>query len=304
MRLSFPASQDQFKVQHSTPGQHSTAVRREGDWVTEQRASVTPGTPLGDGDRWRRAGATPAPAAPCRRGVRVGQWQAMSRLRLATVVRSLGLLLLLGAGLLAACSDDDSADFEIDLHLQPTPLLTAAPSEAAAALPAFVDDPALVPFLLTDHPALPARFRAVPRTDREPILSLGLVSGAARATYSSVTTDEILSIDVLAVEADVDPEPFFAAFADALGDNPNFRGLRTIGVVRGIGDNARRYAFTIEGDEAAAAAIRRSRIIALVTYRRPPDLRDPVDLGTLLQAIDAAIQAAPIASAAGSPAGG
>ena len=302
MRLSFPVSQDQFKVQRSTPGQHSTAVRRERDWVTEQRASVTPGTPLGDGDRWRRAGATPAPAAPCRRGVRVGQWQAMSRLRLATVVRSLGLLLLLGAGLLAACSDDDSADFEVDL--QPTPLLTAAPSEAAAALAAFVDDPALVPFLLTDHPALPARFRAVPRTDREPILSLGLVSGAARATYSSVTTDEILSIDVLAVEADVDPEPFFAAFADALGDNPNFRGLRTIGVVRGIGDNARRYAFTIEGDEAAAAAIRRSRIIALVTYRRPPDLRDPVDLGALLQAIDAAIQAAPSASAAGSPAGG
>lgn len=213
----------------------------------------------------------------------------MTRLRFVTVVRLLGLLLLLGGLLPAACSGDGSADFEVDL--QPTPLITAAPSDAAVGLPAFVNDPALVPFLLTDTPALPARFREVPRNDREPILSLGLVSGAARATYSSVTTDEILSIDVLAVEEGVDPEPFFAAFADALGDNPNFRGVRTIGVVRGIGDNARRYAFTIEGDEAEAAAIRRGRIIALVTYRRPPNLRDPVDLGALLQAIDAAIQA-------------
>ena len=80
--------------------------------------------------------------------------------------------------------------------------------------------------------------------------------------------------------------------------------MRTIGVVRGIGDDARRYAFTIEGDEAEAAAIRRGRIIALVTYRRPPDLRDPVDLGALLQAIDAAIQAEPSADAEGSPSSG
>ena len=134
------------------------------------------------------------------------------------------------------------------------------------------------------------RFLEVARDDREPILSLGLVTGAARATYRAAITNEVLSVDVLMLEPDVDPGPFFTAFVDTLADNPNFRGVRSIGVVRGLGDSARRYAFTVEGDDAEAAALLRGDIIALVTYRRPPDFRQPLDLDALLADLDAAIE--------------
>ena len=190
----------------------------------------------------------------------------------------------------AACSGDGEEEAETappPPPPQPLPPAFQLPVDESAP---FVNDPFLERYLLRDSVELPDRFLEVARDDREPILSLGLVTGAARATYRAAITNEVLSVDVLMLEPDVDPGPFFTAFVDTLADNPNLRGVRSIGVVRGLGDSARRYAFTVEGDDAEAAALLRGDIIALVTYRRPPDFRQPLDLDALLADLDAAIE--------------
>ena len=162
-------------------------------------------------------------------------------------------------------------------------------SVAPAAAP--IDDPSLEPYLLRNDPALPPRFREVPPDGREPIISLGLLSGAARISYSSPTTDERLSIDALRLEEGLDARAFFATFAGSLAEHSEFRGVRTIGVLRGLGERARRYAFTVGGDVGEAVALLRDGVVVLVTYLRPDGLRQPVDVGALLTALDERIQA-------------
>ena len=167
-----------------------------------------------------------------------------------------------------------------------------APEAPAVLLPApFENDPALEARLDPGALGIPGRFVRVARDDREPILSLGLVGGAARLTYAAAASHEVLSLDLLRLEPGVDAESFFLAFAAAVADSPDYRGLDMVGVPRGVGDAARHYAFTIADDEADAVVLLRDDLLAFVTYRRPPNLRSPVDVAALMRAVDAALQA-------------
>jgi len=190
--------------------------------------------------------------------------------------------------LAAACGGADS-----DADTQSTEISALAPPPIVSApepVPPFVSDPELAQFVTAEALDLPARFVPVARDDREPILSLGLVERAARVTYSSASTREILSFDLLQLEEGVSADTFFSAFADALRDNTEFQGVNTIGVPRGIGERARRYVFSVNGDDAESAVILRDGLIALITHRRPLGLRQALDLGELMERLDRVLQ--------------
>ena len=194
---------------------------------------------------------------------------------------------LLLVGLLAtACGGDSAAE-----------RATATPEERAGqvvepvpATPAFESDPQLRALIAGAALGLPARFVEVPRDDLEPILSLGLASAAARLMFSSATTGEVLIADVLLLEADVDAEAFFAEFAAALADNPGFAGVREVGVPRGVGEEARHYSFTVDGDPTDAATLLRGEVVVLFSYRWPEGLREPLDVGALLRLVDGSVR--------------
>ena len=207
---------------------------------------------------------------------------------------------------LAACSDDDDDAAAADAADSATPTAIVAPAalttivappppdivpqDAAEASRAFQNDPDLEPFLEHDALALPDRFQLVAREDLEPILALGLVSGAARVTFSSGITNELLLVDLLRLEDGLDSGAFFDDFADAVADDSAFGRIRSLGIPRGIGERARHYTFSVDDDEADAAVLLREGVIAFVKYRRPPYLRQPVDVAALLQTLDAALQ--------------
>lgn len=201
-------------------------------------------------------------------------------------------MVALGLALSLACSGGDAP--------ATPPESTATPpiQEAGAAADAvggdgaavFASDPDLVALVSATALGLPARFVEVPRTDREPILTLGLVTAAARITYSSATTNEILSLDVLRLEPQVDTDNFFDAFADSLADEQSFLGVRMVGVLRDIGERARHVRFTVQGDEGEAVAVLRNGMIALATYRHPAGLREVVDMGALLARMDTSLR--------------
>ena len=199
--------------------------------------------------------------------------------------RVIGLTVLTAAALLAAACVGSS-----DNQAAPPPPAGVPTQESTTAPALFVDDPVLANLVSAEVLALPDRFQRAPRTDREPILSLGLVETAARITYATTTSNEILSFDLLRLEPDVDALAFFDAFADGVGDDPRFRSVSTIGVLRGLGERARHYAFRLEDADGEVAAILRSGVVVLVTYRRPPLLRQPVDIQALLTRIDTALQ--------------
>ena len=225
-----------------------------------------------------------------------------SRLRLAAILLPL---------LVAACFADDPAPAPdpaapptdaaptVDTTPDTAPETTAdtdgEPAATPPVLPAspFQNDPALEARLDPDALGIPGRFVRIYLDDREPILSLGLVRAAARLTYAVSTSYEVLSLDLLRLEPGVDPEAFFLAFAATVADTPGYRGLDTVGVPRSVGDSARHFAFTIDEDEADAAVLVRDDLLAFVTYRRPPNLRSPIDVAALLRALDAALQAPP-----------
>ncbi len=205
----------------------------------------------------------------------------------------LGMSLVLAVAMLAAaCSGDEAASADS----QPRPVVERQRPAVFTPLPidpsalSFRNDPTLEAFTTREALALPGRFALVDRDDREPILSLGMAESASRVTYSSASTNEVLSFDVLRLEPGVDSDEFFTAFADALTDVPDLFGSRSVGVPRGIGDAARHYAFAVGGDDAEAAVILRGDILALITYRRPLDLRQAVDVGALLRELDALLQ--------------
>ena len=228
-----------------------------------------------------------------------------SRLRLAAILLPL---------LVAACFADDPAPAP-DRAPPPDPAPTvdtttdatadnaadirmATPRRPPSALPVlpatpFQNDLALEARLDPDALGIPGRFVRIYLDDREPILSLGLVGAAARLTYAVSASYEVLSLDLLRLEPGVDPEAFFLAFAATVADTPGYRGLDTVGVPRSVGDSARHFAFTIDEDEADAAVLLRDDLLAFVTYRRPPNLRSPIDVAALLRALDAALQAPP-----------
>ena len=189
-------------------------------------------------------------------------------------IGSWGVGLLATCFVLAACGggaeDPDSVTFDQGTGIGPQAGASVGP--ATTTSPPFVNDAALETLLSRDALAIPARFVDVDRTDFEPILTLGSVDAAARATYSSPTTNEVLLLDLLHLAAGVDAATFFAAFADALVNNTEFRGARTIGVPRGVGDRARHYVFTVQGDHGEAAAVIRGDRVALIKYRRPVEL--------------------------------
>lgn len=186
----------------------------------------------------------------------------------------------------ADATADDAADTDAD----PAPAAATPPVLPASP---FQNDPALEARLDPDALGIPGRFVRIYLDDREPILSLGLVRAAARLTYAVSTSYEVLSLDLLRLEPGVDPEAFFLAFAATVADTPGYRGLDTVGVPRSVGDSARHFAFTIDEDEADAAVLVRDDLLAFVTYRRPPNLRSPIDVAALLRALDAALQAPP-----------
>ena len=203
--------------------------------------------------------------------------------RASARIMALAVIVVMVAALLAACggsSDGRSA-------APPPPAGEPVTAEPAT----FVDDPVLAALVTPDRLALPDRFQRMPRTDREPILSLGLVETAARITYATTTSNEFLSFDLLRLETDVDAQAFFDAFAVGVGGDPRFRGVHTIGVLRGLGERARHYTFRLEDADGEVAAILRNAVVVLVTYRRPPLLRQPVDVQALLARIDTALQA-------------
>ena len=214
----------------------------------------------------------------------------MSPLRAARAPRAAILLTLFGAVLVAACggSDDPASD--------PQPASSAATEstngdasitpESVGVGASFRSDRVLKALISAEPLEIPARFIEVDRTDREAILSLGLVGAAARVTYNSATTNEILSLDLLRLDPNVDGQLFFAAFADSLGDVRDFQSVRKVGVVRGIGEEARHITFTIEGDEGDAVALLRDGIVALAVYRRPAGLIRLIDMGDLLARLD------------------
>ena len=181
-----------------------------------------------------------------------------------------------------APASDDAPAAETGPAPEAPAVLLPAPFENDAALEARLDPGAL---------GIPGRFVRVARDDREPILSLGLVGGAARLTYAAAASNEVLSLDLLRLDPGVDAESFFLAFAAAVADSPDYRGLDMVGVPRGVGDGARHFAFTIDEDEADAVVLLRDDLLAFVTYRRPPNLRSPVDVAALMRAVDAALQA-------------
>ena len=205
--------------------------------------------------------------------------------------------------LLAACTGDDPGPAPAAQPANPAAAEappsddalapeTAAPEAPAVLLPApFENDAALEARLDPGALGIPGRFARVARDDREPILSLGLVGGAARLTYAAAASHEVLSLDLLRLDPGVDAESFFLAFAAAVADSPDYRGLDLVGVPRGVGDGARHFAFTIDDDEADAVVLLRDDLLAFVTYRRPPNLRSPVDVAALMRAVDAALQA-------------
>ena len=196
-----------------------------------------------------------------------------------------GVLILTAALLAAACGGSS------DNQAAPPPLSGEPIPESTTEPAFFVDDPVLANLVSAEVLALPNRFQRTSRTDREPILSLGLVQTAARITYTTTTTNEILAFDLLRLEPDVDAQAFFDAFVNVVGDDPRFRSVTTIGVLRGLGERARHYAFRLEDADGEIAAILRSGVVVLVSYRRPPLLRQPVDPQALLTRIDTALQA-------------
>ncbi len=201
----------------------------------------------------------------------------------------LSIVLLIGL-LLAACSGGASPTPEAQLPSEPA----LAPSEADAVVSAelrFFNDPALGALASAEALAIPPRFRLAERTDREPILTLGLVESAARLTYSSGATNELLAIDILRREPGVDAAAFFDAFAGSLRDLRDLRGVRGVGVVRGVGEAAQHITFTVEGDDGDAVALLRDGLIALAWYRRPAGLRQVVEMGELLQQLDRSLSA-------------
>ena len=195
----------------------------------------------------------------------------------------------------AASTVDTTADTTPDAAAETTADTDGDPAPALPVLPAtpFQNDPALEARLNPDALGIPGRFVRIYLDDREPILSLGLVGAAARLTYAVSASYEVLSLDLLRLEPGVDPEAFFLAFAATVADTPGYRGLDTVGVPRSVGDSARHFAFTIDEDEADAAVLLRDDLLAFVTYRRPPNLRSPIDVAALLRALDAALQAPP-----------
>jgi hypothetical protein len=208
------------------------------------------------------------------------------------------------AVLLAACSGSSGdqpsgAPASSELSALPDPSSESLPPQDAPAAQieaAFVSDRALEALISSSALDLPARFLPVARADREPILTLGLVSAAARVTYSSATTNEILSVDILRLDSGVDPDRFFTAFADSIADESEFTGVRTVGVLRGIGDLARRITFSVEGDDGDAIAILRNDLVALATYRRPSGLRDAIEMGSLLSRLDESLSGAALSA--------
>ena len=199
-------------------------------------------------------------------------------------------IVLLIALLLAACSGGASPTPEAQLPSEPA----LAPSESDAVVSAelrFFNDPALGALASAEALAIPPRFRLAERTDREPILTLGLVESAARLTYSSGATNELLAIDILRLEPGVDAAAFFDAFAGSLRDLRDLRGVRGVGVVRGVGEAAQHITFTVDGDDGDAVALLRDGLIALAWYRRPAGLRQVVEMGELLQQLDRSLSA-------------
>ena len=218
----------------------------------------------------------------------------MSPLRAGRAPRAAILLTLFGAALVAACGGSDDAASDPEPAAVGAAVATddgddAAAPDSVAALASFSSDPVLKALIAAEPLEIPARFIEVDRADREAILSLGLVGAAARVTYNSATTNEILLLDLLRLDADVDGELFFAAFADSLGDVRDFQSVRQLGVVRGIGEEARHITFTIEGDEGDAVALLRDGIVALAVYRRPAGLIRLLDMGDLLARLDTTI---------------
>ena len=219
---------------------------------------------------------------------------------LSTRLSATGIAVVLTVVFAAACSNGgdlgsssplpssaDSITLDVDRIPQP---------------PDFVNDPVLEAYLLRDTPEVPERFVEVQRDGRQPILSLGRVQAAARASYVSSVTREHLSVDVLRIQSDIEPMGFFTAFVEALVQDPNFHDSRRIGVVRGVGDSARHFAFTLEGDDAEVAALLRGEIVTVLFYRRPAAFRQPLDLSSLLVMIDLLIQFDARATPAGSEA--
>lgn len=235
-----------------------------------------------------------------RRGRAAARTREMTTRRplLGTRLSAIGIAVVLTAVFAVACSDGS------DLGSSAPP-----PSSAGSVTldvdqipqpPDFVNDPALEAYLLRDTPEVPERFVEVQRDDRQPILSLGRVQAAARASYVSGVTREHLTVDVLQIQSDIEPMGFFTAFVEALVQGSNFHDSRRIGVVRGVGDSARHFAFTLEGDDAEVAALLRGEIVALLFYRRPAAFRQPLDLSSLLVMIDLLIQFDARAATAGS----
>lgn len=207
----------------------------------------------------------------------------------------LGVALLVAVAMLAAaCFGGDEApaagDSESNAAVEQQGPAVLVPLFDDPSTLSFANDPALEAFTTREALSLPGRFALVERDDREPILSLGMAESAARVTYNSASTNEVLSFDILRLEPGVDSDEFFTAFADALTDVPDLFGSRSIGVPRGIGEAARHYVFVVGDDDAEAAVILRGDVLALITYRRPPDLRRAVDVGLLLRELDQLLQ--------------
>ena len=208
----------------------------------------------------------------------------------------LAALLLLPL-LFAACGNNDpppaAAALPPTTGDAPLPELALDPAPAIVLPATFHNDPQLGAFAAQDRLGLPTRFRLVDRDDREPILSLGLVDAAARLTYSATLSAEILSLDLLRLQPGVDPDDFFTAFADTVADNRDFIGLSALGIPRGAGDAARHYAFNIQSDEGQAFILLRDDLLVFLTYRHPPNLRDPLDVAALIGDLDDRLQAEP-----------
>lgn len=211
-------------------------------------------------------------------------------------------LLILSALLLAACSADDSPQADASQAdsatstpqstLQVSP--TSTDGSPGTVLPVrFQNDPALEALIDPDALDIPGRFLRIARDDREPILTLGLVDSAARLTYAVTVTAEVLSFDLLRLDPTIDPETFFLAFADTVVDTPGYSGVDNIGVPRGVGDRVRHITFTVDGDSGDAVVLLRDDILAFLTYRHPPNLRQPIDIAGLMRALDSALQNPP-----------
>ncbi len=197
---------------------------------------------------------------------------------------------LLIAVVLTACSGDDVPTLEAPPSAESA--LTQSESDiVGGAELIFFNDPALGALASPEALAIPPRFRLAERTDREPILTLGLVESAARLTYSSGATNELLAIDILRLEPGVDAAAFFSEFADSLRDFRDLRRVRGVGVVRGVGEAAQHITFTVEGDDGDAVALLRDGMIALAWYRRPAGLLQVVEMGELLQQLDRSLSA-------------